>query len=129
MLYVWLKPGCLVGIFCPHNYNVVRYDRPSRGKGIALFDNNQLQYSLFVSPAELNSMEIVCIDIKLCAPPTRVFAYYRPPGVGSSEIKCSDSSIKLLKKLCGTIKDLVLLGNFNLPDRNWSLYHSPDNIV
>ena len=35
----------------------------------------------------------------------------------------------LMKKLCSTHNEVILLGDFNLPHTDWSLYHAPDNAV
>ena len=38
-------------------------------------------------------------------------------------------SVRCLQMLCSTDKVTFILGDFNLPDIDWSQYHAPDNII
>jgi len=62
----WLCSDTPTSLFCPPNlkYNAVRYDRPSRGGGVALLISNMYHYSVVNIPTEFNSVEVVCVDVK-----------------------------------------------------------------
>jgi len=80
---------------------------------------------------EFSDIECVSIDIsrRLMSNNYRIIAYYRPPGTSSAEVEYASKSVQLFRKLCSTHKTVIMLGDFNLPDINWSLYHAPDNSI
>ena len=125
----WLSPDLSSGIFCPKGYNIVRFDRSSRGGGVCLFLHNSIQYNEVNIATEFNSIEVVCVDVKFASVCYRVICYYRSPGCGKDDIDYALLSCKLLRKLCSTEKHILLLGDFNLPDISWPYYHGPDNII
>jgi len=42
----WLQSESPDSLFCPKGYDVVRFDRPTIGGGVALFINNTVKYNV-----------------------------------------------------------------------------------
>ena len=59
----------------------------------------------------------------------RLIAYYRSCGLGPDSVKYALDSITCLRGLCSTKHHLILLGDFNLPDADWTCYNSPNNQI
>ena len=125
----WLTADTPSGICCPQGYSMVRKDRLTRGGGVAILLSNRLKYNIVSIDEKYDCIEIVSVDISVGSDSIRVIAYYRPPGMGASDITYAANSITLLRKLCSTNKQICLLGDFNLPDIDWSFYHGPDNFI
>jgi len=53
----------------------------------------------------------------------------RSPGCSTYDIDYMILSVRCLQMLCSTDKVTFILGDFNLPDIDWSYYHAPDNII
>lgn len=125
----WLTADTPSGLCCPTGYTIIRKDRPTRGGGVAIFLSNKLKYNIINIDENFAGIEIVCVDVFVGSDCSRVIAYYRPPGMGASDITYAINSTVLLRKLCSTNKQIFLMGDFNLPDIDWSFYHGPDNII
>lgn len=125
----WLSQDIPSSLVCPSDYNAVRFDRSTKGGGVIVFIRKLLNFTLVNIPTEFSNIEIVCFDINLHNVSSRIIAYYRPPGYGHDALTYATNSVTLLKKLCSTHSDIYLLGDFNLPDIDWSMYHSPNNSV
>ena len=125
----WLNKDIPDGLFCPNDYSVVRFDRLTRGGGVALFLHKSLNYNVVTVPNDFADIELVCVDILCTDQPCRVIAYYRQPGFGVDAVDYVFKSIQCFQKLCATSKHVVILGDFNLPDLDWNFYHGPDNII
>lgn len=125
----WLSDDLPSNLFCPKGYEIVRHDRSSRGGGVALLLNCSTSYSTVKIPDEFSDVEIVCTDVNLHGVLCRVIGYYRPPGMTTADIDYALRSVRCLQRLFSTHHPVFLLGDFNLPEVDWSLYHGPDNIV
>jgi len=128
----WLKKDIPDGLVCPPGYDIIRYDRLTRGGGIILFINSNIKHeevSISQHDQYSSMIELVCVDVYFGSICTRVIAHYRPPGTGPDEVLYASSTIKLLKSLCSTRNEIVLMGDFNLPGVNWLIHHAPNNAV
>ena len=125
----WLHNDIPDGVFCPRQYNVIRYDRGNRGGGVALFVRNGIKYAHVEIPKEFNNVEILCADIKLGDQSVRIIGYYRSGGFDKEATDYMTASVKCLKKLCSTANRVLLLGDFNLPEIDWNYYRGPDNVI
>ena len=74
----------------------------------------------------LKLLVLICIYINT---DYRVIGYYRSSGLGSNALVYLSDSVKCLQALCSTDKITVILGDFNLPNIDWSCYHCPGNPV
>ena len=55
----WLDSGVSDGQLCYNSmYNVIRYDRPSRGGEVCAFVNNSLDYVTTALPNEFKHLEV-----------------------------------------------------------------------
>jgi len=125
----WLQPESPDSLFCPNGYDVVRFDRPTVGGGVALFINNTVKYNVVSVNKDFHHLELVCVDLDLCGISYRIIGYYRNGGFTTSAIEYMDAGVCCFQKLCSTAKIVMILGDFNLPDCDRNFYHAPDNVV
>jgi len=59
----------------------------------------------------------------------RVIGFYHSLGFDDDALAYSTSSVKCLQQLRATDKLMVILGDFNLPSIDWSLYHGPNSSI
>ena len=58
----WLSSDLPDSLLCTDSYTVIRYDRGSRGGGVALFFRNCIKFTVVVIPSEYRDLEVVCAD-------------------------------------------------------------------
>lgn len=111
----WLHDSILDCEFTPPNYDVVRCDRSSgRGGGVALFFRSGVRFTVLPSLANTESLWCkVHVDKFVIV----IGAIYRAPG--SSAQVLFDIHDYILKHNLSNYK-LILTGDFNLPDIDWS---------
>ncbi|XP_047132453.2 uncharacterized protein LOC124811182 [Hydra vulgaris] len=80
-------------------------------------------------PLEFHELEIVCADLYLNGQSFRIIGYYRSGGFDKEAIDYMQSSVKCFSILCSTKKNVVILGDFNLPDIDWHYHHGPDSVI
>ena len=104
-------------------YSVHRCDRNDRGDGVVLLAHPSLRVVVpnIVIPA--CGMEVLFADVLLTSSiPIRLITVYRPPS------STAVNSLALCKFLQSDVvsrnKLLVILGDFNLPDINWTSWSS-----
>ena len=59
----WLHHDMPDSLLCPSGYSVVRYDRNTKGGGVALFIHNYFEFNRVAVAPEFDKTEIVCIDL------------------------------------------------------------------
>ena len=96
---------------------------------MALFVSKKLKVNLISIPADYSSIELLCVDIKFNSISTRIIGYYRPPGFDHSDCVYATVSVDALTYLCDTQYLIMILGDFNLPQVDWSTCHAPNNPV
>ena len=102
-------------------YSVHRYDRNDRGGGAVLLAHPSLRVVVpnIVIPAR--GMEVLVADVLLTSSiPIRFITVYRPPTAVNSLALCKF----LQSDVVSRNKHLVILGDFNLPDINWTSWSS-----
>lgn len=105
----WLHAGITDEEIIPPNYKIMRKDRGSRGGGVALVVQRELEcFSL----GEVQGNESVFFKVKINCESIIVGAFYRPP----------NSSIEILEQLYDFLGEnvtdgsrVVIAGDFNLP--------------
>ena len=112
----WLKPHVsdseLSSVFDGHVW--LRHDREGgvAGGGVACALRASL---LSVRQSELESGEMILVDLTAYCPVVTVIAAYRPPdnGVAVKNI------VSVMKAVCATEHPVFMVGNFNLPEIDW----------
>ena len=117
----WLNHTILTSEFMPPTYQVFRSDRQTctTGGGVLLAINSNL-----VSREELHletNGEMICASVSIKSYPTLYLgAFYRPHhGISLLDKQCLnelDLSISRIPNNC----HIILAGDFNLPDVDWS---------
>ena len=125
----WLNISIPDSLIAPKGYKVYRHDRSTRAGGVAIFVRDTAVVHQVAVSGEFNNIEVVCIDVHLYNTVYRVIGFYRPPGLDRDAQAYLSASVKCLQALCSTEKTTVILGDFNLPNIDWSCYHCPDNPI
>jgi len=107
-----------------NKYCVYRCDRSSiRGGGVAILANNTTVSSIPVNiPAQFSDVEAVAIDLIGSSFSYRFINCYRKPSsdTDAGSISYTRKLIAMLEYLSCTDASLIVLGDFNLPNINWS---------
>ena len=112
----WLHDEISNSEIIPTNYTTYRKDRKSRGGGVLIAINNDIPSQLITTHPLI---EMISIELDL-SPHLFITCLYIPPN-------CSDSyQQEVLNYLSTLNKDdnTILLGDFNIPDTNWSTLHA-----
>jgi len=125
----WLTCDVPNTLFCPKGYTVFRHDRSTPGGGVAIFVKTVIRSAVVDIPVEFNHIEIVCVDLTLSCFTCRLICIYRKPGFNELDVEYISDCIRCLKKLCSTEKLVIITGDCNLPDIDWSCYHAPDSPI
>ena len=124
----WLSDDIPDSIFCPKGYYVFRKDRKSIGGGVALLIRNDICAASVPLRSALDiDMELTCADITINGLTYRTVVYYRPPHYSNEDFAYFRSSLQCLQELSESMSPTILLGDFNLPDMDWSYYTAPNN--
>jgi hypothetical protein len=106
------------------DYSVFRADRLHRpGGGVCVVTNNRKLKVIQVDlPEKFSDLEIVCLDLLNVFIPTRIIVCYRAPSSdsGLDDIEHIGHFIECLKFLSRHDATTLLVGDFNLPNINWS---------
>lgn len=108
----WLNKNYSNHEIAPPNYSIYRNDRDSRGGGVAIIVANSISSNLVCSH---NDVELLIVDV-LAPKKITIACMYVPPSY-SEEYEIS--VIKAINDL-PSHDDLILTGDFNCPDINWS---------
>ena len=87
---------------------MVRFDRPSRAGGIALFINSNINFKVVDISEEFKHVEIVAMDVVINNFSCRVVGYYK--AAAGSNIEAFEymvQSVKCFQKLCSTDLNIV----------------------
>ncbi|MBA1446886.1 MAG: endonuclease/exonuclease/phosphatase family protein [Gammaproteobacteria bacterium] len=112
--------------FLPPNYNAIRKDRNAHGGGVLI----AFRDDIVAEPlANLNSScEIVWTKIHFTRNKSIYFAsYYRPPSDHLQSLEALHESLTKLYRSQKTSPNVVIAGDFNLPDINWGKQQTTDN--
>ena len=112
----WLSNSHHDGEILPTDYNIFHKDRGSRG-GVLLAIDNNLPVTLLSSPS---SLEVITVRINM-AISVIVSVVYVPPSVGDSSFS---SLLSYLSTLFSSDEHVIVVGDFNCPDLQWSTLSS-----
>ena len=97
----------------PTGYTIYRLDRPSRGGGVLLAVDKTIVSQQLSSPSNL---ELLLIRISLHHP-INICLVYNPPNASA---EYTQELINFLQLLPTDSSPVILMGDFNVPDINWS---------
>ena len=118
-----MTPKVNDAIVCPSGYNIIRNDRLSRGGGVAVLYKNSLKVFKVKTdfiPIHNISFEYVSIDVIFKRLKLRFLCIYLPP----LSAKCAltvKNLIKMIKIFIPNDYSFYVLGDFNLPNINWTI--------
>ena len=116
----WLNDSISNNELLPSDkYYIYRRNRdlPSRGGGVMLAVGRSLQ-SVRRTDLETNAEILVCEIRPEAKKKFLCVVFYRPPSTNFEYMNCFKKFLRKASKTC--ISQLVILGDFNLPDVNWS---------
>ena len=104
----------------PSGYNIYRSDRHTRGGGVLIGVSSSLSSHLIASHS---SIDMVVVQL-LTSPPITLCCTYIPPSCSPDYFS---SCISALTAIMTHHQNVIILGDFNLPDIDWSCLtsHSP----
>ncbi len=110
-------PDSLLLCSCP-KYVLLRSDRPTLGGGVAMFCKANL--NSVIVPVDLSATGCDCLVANLHGPVLcHLVCCYRPPSCSAT---ATAHLCQLLATICHCNKPVVVVGDFNLPQINWSTY-------
>ena len=111
----FLDDTILSSQFCPKHYICFRKDRDRHGGGVLILIKSSIPA---VRRSEFEShCEIIWIQLSTSDGPLLFGVFYRPPNSGISALSELNTAISSIP---GNLR-LVLCGDFNVPDIDWSL--------
>jgi exonuclease III len=112
--------------FLPPNYNAIRKDRSIHGGGVLIAFRDDIVAEPLTN---LNSnCEIVWTKVHFTRNKSIYFAsYYRPPNDHLQSLEALHESLTKLYRTQKTPPNVVIAGDFNLPDINWSKQQITNN--
>jgi len=102
------------------NFSVLRKDRLSAGGGVCAIVRSGIDFVLVDISPEFNDLELLVFDVLGVHIKYRFVLCYRPPSSGIDDLCLLTKAIDCL---CISDASVILCGDFNLPQINWS---SPD---
>lgn len=103
-------------ISCFHN--IFRKDRPTAGGGILIAVNKKIPCEFFHFDDVTNNLEILSVILHSSVNKTAIICVYRPPGPQCSLQPLNDLILNIKGKFPNI--NLIILGDFNLPELNWN---------
>jgi exonuclease III len=121
----WFTDVLTDSFVCPAGYVVFRKDRSSRG-GVAIFVRKDI-HTEPVSSDDCShcDLEVIAIDLTFANQKIRLITCYRPPYYSAVDVTYLESLTAVLSKFCLAAQQNIVLGDFNLPNINWSHYLAP----
>ena len=110
----WLTDQLSNTEILPTNYTLFRNDRHSRGGGVLIAVSNDVPSRLITCHTDI---ELLSVEINL-SPKLLVVCLYIPPNCSYDYQHKVLTSLQLLPTDC----DVILTGDFNVPDINWSTF-------
>ena len=111
-------------------YNVHRSDRQSKlGGGVLCLVNNKWPSFIVPIPEKYRNLDVIAVTILSDLGRLRYITVYRPPEFNALGREYMVVLIECLEYLCNTRDSVILVGDFNLPNIDWALLHSPDDAI
>ena len=108
----WLNETIYDNEILPSNYTIYRNDRRSRGGGVLIAVSNSIPSKII---KRYTGIEMISVELEL-SPKLLIVCLYIPPNCSDEYQQDVLRSIQSLH----THNDVILLGDLNAPDVNWS---------
>ena len=108
----WLNETIYDNEILPSNYTIYRNDRRSRGGGVLIAVSNSIPSKII---ERYTGIEMISVELEL-SPKLLIVCLYIPPNCSDEYQQDVLRSIQSLH----THNDVILLGDLNAPDVNWS---------
>ena len=113
----WFTPYIFDNEILPSGYTIYRQDRGSRGGGVMVAVSDSIPSAQVLVHTQC---ELVIVNLQSTHPNTYICCVYLPPSSSTSHyaslFKCIDS--------LPSPSHIILLGDFNISDVNWSTLHA-----
>lgn len=107
----WLHSGICSDIVGIENYNFFRNDRQSRGGGVGIYANNNLNIKILNTPADV-SIEQLWFTVNLCGKLCAFCVIYRAPNINLHELIATLDVT--LSDIIPTVDAVVITGDLNV---------------
>ena len=115
-------------LICPIGYSIIRKDRNKFGGGVTLLIRNDVTFSKVITCVDYKDVEVCCVDLTFNNNNFRIIVYYRPPYYTPAAEQYFDLSLRCLSSLMHNARSqIILMGDFNLPNVDWVHYSAPAN--
>ena len=108
----WLSDKIYSKEILPSGYTIYRSDRHTRGGGVLLGVSSSLSSHLLISHS---TIDLVVVQL-LTSPPITLCCIYIPPSCSPDYFS---SCLSALTDIITHHENVIILGDFNLPDINW----------
>jgi len=110
------------------NYKLLRKDRPtdSSGGGVAALISADFDFVSVEVPSEFHCLELLCFDLLGPNIKYRIILWYRAPCSDLANLKLFTAAFDFLSR---TDASIILAGDFNLPNIDWSSSMSCGNAL
>ena len=117
----WLSDHIYDKEILPSKFTIFRKDRESRGSGVLIAIINSLPCLSIAIPSNL---EVIAVRVSISNTEVLICTAYCPPNPNPTYLKCL---VDFLISLSQNEKNLIITGDFNLPDICWCSLsgHSP----
>ena len=110
----WLSNYIYDKEILPCKFTIFRKDRESRGGGVLIAVNECLPCNSIPTPPHI---EVIAIRVNLPNKEISICTVYNPP---NADLNYFSDLVHLLKSLSQKEKNLIVVGDFNLPEICWS---------
>lgn len=110
----WLRPEIGDHEICPPGYRILRKDREGRGGGVAIVYDESLVLSRL---EDIEGIECVWASVTLRKNNVIIGAVYRPP---QTDLDFFFNLNEYLCRHCLSNRNLIVAGDFNVPDIDWT---------
>lgn len=107
----WLQPDFPDNLYSVSGYTLVRYDRPERAGGVAIYVSNRYKFCE-IHKGSIDSVEFVLIKIKIKTISLGLAAVYRPDDQTLTNLHVISDIIMTFYS--NKIEHFVILGDFNV---------------
>jgi len=111
-----------------YRYSVHRNDRQNKqGGGVLCLVTNKWPSFTLSLPEKFRNLDIIAVTISTDIGPLRYVTVYRPPEFNKLGCECMALLVECLEYLSKTRDTIILVGDLNLPNVDWTLLNSPDD--
>jgi len=127
----WLDCSITDNVINPSaDYSIYRHDRAMRvGGGVMAMVSKQMHSYQISIPKQFQLVEIECFEVVVDHSTYRFIVLYRPPEFNAVGRDYMRRLHECLTYLCNTSNSVIIVGDLNLPDVDWSANTAPDDDI